>query len=108
MPIEHYLNYFADQNRIVQWRYEKDEGMIALTNFLNELQGENLINQLDWNGINAAFFAGNITRMNVAPGFEISRKWNLDQVIQWEVNNELENLIIHELNNLLASWGEKL
>lgn len=104
-----YLNYFVtDQNPIGRWHYDTDAGMMELTNFLYELEHDNLINAQNREQIESAFFTGNITRMNFAPGFEISRTWDLDQVIQWEEKNKLEGQIIDELNTPLAAWGEYL
>ncbi len=104
-----YLNYFVtDQNPIGRWRYDTVAGKMELMNFLDELEHENLINTQNRKQIEAEFFTGKIPYMNFAPGFEISRTWDLDQVIQWEKKNKLEGRIIDALNTPLAAWGEKI
>ena len=75
---------------------------------LHQLENNNLLSELELEQIKASFFAGDITRMNVAPVFAISREWNLNNVVQWEENHELEDRMIEELNILLTAWGEKL
>ena len=52
--------------------------------------------ELEIEQIKARFFAGDITRMNVALGFAISREWNLNNVVQWEENHELEDRMTEE------------
>lgn len=108
LPTDYYLAYFADGENIGQWRYEAEEGRGNLEEFLHQLQNNKFINERELVKIEEGFFAGNRTRMNVAPGFAIYRKWSLDEVIQWEENLTLVDKMIKELNNLLAAWGEEL
>ena len=110
LPTADYLDYFADGNYIRQWRYKTNEGLGELTDFLYQLVNDELISEQELENIKEDFFGGKFTHMRVAPGFAISRAWNLDDIIEWEQDEtlSLEDIMIKELNDLLDAWGEKL
>ena len=108
LSVDDYLSYFVDQNTIGQWRYVTNQERGELTEFLDKLESDNLISEQKLGEIKENFFGGNITRMNVVPGFEIVREWSLEEIIQWEEDHELEDRMIEELNSLLDAWGEQL
>ena len=100
-PTDRYFDYFSNEEQYGQ------KNIATLVPLVKQWENEGIIASDDLDKLNALFDKNYLT-LNVIPGFSVSRKWNLDTVIDLEERRELENHIIDALKVPLASWGETL
>ena len=97
-----YFDYFSDGYRSLYGKKSRDELLDLTEQWESEglMEGrkeiENLFNTKEYQSL------------NVVPGFLVSRRWDLDKVIEFERKGKLEEHIIEELAIPLATWGEEL
>ena len=76
---------------------------------LEEFRNCNLIDDEAYKKIHRRFIENkNISHFDVAPGFYVYKRWDLDEIIQWENEEKLEKQIIGEINSALNTWKEQL
>ena len=104
LNIEHYFDYFHNaQNLIGQHEVQKD----ILLPLLDGLESNQLINSNNRSDIDKEFFETERTRVNLIPGFEVWRRWSLEEVIKLEKKEELERHIVDSLIPVITTWGEE-
>ena len=102
LKVQEYLNYFQNE----------EYGQIAanedtLLPLVEQWKEKDLISLADQQEIIDKFINTDRQHINVIPGFEVYRNWDLDKVIEWEEGN-LEEQIRDVINTVLETWGEKL
>lgn len=101
---EEYFDYFADEQPYGYGQMNQAE----LVPLAKQWENEGLITRADRKEIEYQFNSTNRGTLNVIPGFEVYRVWDLNTVIELEERVELETTIIDALAAPLKSWGEIL
>ena len=67
-----------------------------------------LIGPQDRTKIRTEFIETNRNHINIIPGFEVSRDWDLEEVIELEKRGKLNAHILESLGHVLRTWNETL
>ena len=103
LGIQEYLDHFSDDKAYGQRRAD-----CTLLPLLDSWEREGFISLEKRTEIEDKFINTGRTRINIIPGFSVSREWDLNTVIELEERGELEECIIDALAAPLATWGETL
>ncbi len=103
LDIEHYLDYFHDSQDLIR-QHDVQKELLSL---LDRLEPNQLISSNNRSDIDREFFSTGRKHANLIPGFQMWRRWSLEEVIELEKKEELERDIVKSLTPVLAAWGEE-
>ena len=99
-----YFNHFSHHRD----RYRRESDMNTLATRAESWECTGLIGPQDRTKIRTEFIETNRNHINIIPGFEVSRDWDLEEVIELEKRGKLNAHILESLGHVLRTWNETL
>ncbi len=99
-----YFNHFSHHRD----RYGQEPDMNTLATRAESWECTGLIGPQDRTKIRTEFIETNRNHINIIPGFEVSRDWDLEEVIELEKRGKLNAHILESLGHVLRTWNETL
>ena len=103
--VSDYLDLFSDRPELYrQWKADRD----TLAPLVESWERDGLISSKDARKIETEFIETNNIHINVIPGFEVYREWDIEEVVELEKRGELNAHILESLGHVLRTWKEEL